>query len=132
MKHMMYMMYMMYMMAVMFVSALTFGQAKPTPTFTPEQKVQVLTAQHRLDVVEKQITQVTAQLNQAVAQSPQGRQLQDLQAQQQQLKTQLETEKLNALVSSQVDESKFDTDWETFIVRPKPTQAQAASPPEKK
>jgi copper chaperone CopZ len=112
------------------------AQAKPAdppaPTLTPEQKVSVLTAQHKVDVVEKQIANVAAQLNQAVAQSPMGRQLADLQTQQQQLKAQLDTEKANVLVQAKVDAEKFDVDWEALIVRPKPTQAKAAEPPAKK
>jgi DNA repair ATPase RecN len=110
--------------------SLGFAQTKPVdpPTLSAEQKVSVLTAQHKLDEVEKQMKDLDAQFQQVQTQAK--ARYQALGEQQTKQKAELDAAIVAAYQQAKAEQSKFDLDLDTLTFKPKPPAATAdAKPP---
>lgn len=94
------------------------------PTLTPEQKNSLYAAQHKLDVLEKEMIDLTAQL----LQSPGGQRLTALQKVQPELRNQLEAAKQKAFSETKVDEKKYELNLDSMTFVAKPAVASNAPP----
>lgn len=110
------------------LSAACFAQTPPTPpTLTPDQKLAIREAQHKLDAVEKQQLDLKSQIQQLQA---------NIQTESQRLTKSYQDakavlDKAQADATAGVDDKKWKPDWETltFTAVPAPAASPNASTP---
>src|SRR5579863_9755740 len=115
----------------LFFCACVFAQTKPVdppavPQLTADQKVAVLSAQHKLDDVEKQMKDLDTSFQQIQTQAK--TQYQTLADKENTLKAALDLAKSNTFAAAKVDQTKYDIDMDALEFKLKPTTAQAAPP----
>jgi uncharacterized protein (DUF3084 family) len=116
-------------MCVMCLAVAGFAQTKPAdppavPQLTADQKVAVLSAQHKLDDVEKQMKDLDANFQQLQTQAK--AQYQVLADKQKSLKAALDATMSDTFKAAKVDQTKYDIDLDALGFKLKPTTAQAA------
>lgn len=112
---------------LLFLVCSCFAVGQATPTLTPEQKINLYAAQHKLDGIQKQRADLDSQVQQITAQIKQ--RMADLTKQEADAKTAMEAAQKEAFKDSGAEESKFDLDAESgWMFKPKPTKAEAAPP----
>jgi hypothetical protein len=111
--------------------SLAFSQAKPAdpapapvPTLSAEQKVSLLTLQHKLDATQKQMKDLDLQFQQL--QTNAKNQFQSLQQQESAQKAELDAAQKRVLSDMKLDPARYDLNLETLAITAKPEPPKPA------